>query len=150
MEAKRHVEVNDLSFLSFLAAEEVEKLSRNVSSDGHYLASLAKHLESQIAPEMGVKSLAPSVWGMYRKAINEATQLNPQDFKQLEEGLRSILRQIHEATDDATRLTKGSLERQLGESHFRTLLTFLLSLHSQLLAVRQRTGVKRATMRYRV
>jgi hypothetical protein len=147
---EKHVEVNDLSFLSFLAAEEVEKLSRNVSSDGRYLASLVKHLENQISPETGVKNLAPSAWRMYRKAINEATHLNPQDIRELDEGLRKILKDLHEATDEAAQSTKGVEQRQLGEDDLKKLLRFLLSLHSQLLAVRQQASIKRAKMRYRV
>jgi phage I-like protein len=147
---QEHVEISDLSFLSYLAAEEVDKLSRNVSSEGRYLETLAKHLERQIAPEMGVKNLAPSVWGMYRKAINEATQLNPQDFRQLDDELKSILKKLQEAKDDAKRMTKGATERHLGDAHLKTLLAFLWSLHNQLLAVRQQTGNRRATMRYRV
>ena len=150
MEVETHVEVNDLSFLSFLAAEEVEKLSRNESSDGYYLASLVQHLKSQISSEMGVKSLAPSVWGMYRKAINEATHLNPQDFLQLDAELKSILEQLQAATENATQLTKRSNERSLVDADFKKLLTFLLSLHNQFLATRQRTAIKRAKMRYRV
>jgi NTP pyrophosphatase (non-canonical NTP hydrolase) len=144
---EKHVEVNDLSFLSFLAAQEVEKLSRNVSSDGYYLSSLVQHLESQIPPDTGVKNLAPSAWKMYRKAINEATQFNPQDLRELDEGLRAILMELHEATDEAT---KDAEQRQLGQEILRKLLRFLLSLHSQLLAQRQQASLKRTKMRYRV
>ena len=148
---EKHVEVNDLSFLSFLAAEEVEKLARNVSSDGRYLASLVKHLESQISPpETGVKNLAPSAWRIYRKAINEATHFNPQDIRELDEGLRDILKDLHEATDEAVRSAKGTERRRLDENDLKKLLRFLLSLHSQLLAVRQQASLKRAKLRYRV
>ena len=140
---EKHVEVNDLSFLSFLAAQEVERLSRNVSSDGHYLSSLIKHLESQIPPDTGVKNLAPSAWRMYRKAINEATQFNPQDIRELDERLRAILKELHEAT-------KAAEQRRPGEENLQKLLRFLLSLHSQLLAQRQQASLKRAKMRYRV
>jgi hypothetical protein len=147
---EKHVEVNDLSFLSFLAAEEVEKLSRNVSSDGRYLSSLVRHLESQIPPETGVKNLAPSAWRMYRKAINEATHFNPQDIRQLDEGLRAILKELHDATDEATRSTTGAEQRQLGGENLQKLLRFLLSLHRQLLTQRQQASLKRAKMRYRV
>jgi hypothetical protein len=128
----------------------VEKLSRNVSSDGRYLASLVKHLESQISPETGVKNLAPSAWKMYRKAINEATHFNPQDIRELDEGLREILKDLHEATDEAARSAKGAERRRLGEDNLKKLLRFLLSLHSQLLAVRQQGSLKRAKLRYRV
>ena len=144
---EKHVEVNDLSFLSFLAAQEVEKLCRNVSSDGYYLSSLVQHLESQIPPDTGVKNLAPSAWKMYRKAINEATQFNPQDILELDERLRAIVQELHEATDEAT---KGAEQRQLGQDNLRKLLRFLLSLHSQLLAQRQQASLKRTKMRYRV
>jgi hypothetical protein len=147
---EKHVEVNDLSFLSFLAAEEVEKLSRNVSSDGRYLSSLVRHLESQIPPETGVKNLAPSAWRMYRKAINEATHFNPQDIPELDERLRAILKELHEATHEANRSAKGPEQSQLGEANLQKLFRFLLSLHSQLLAQRQQASLKRAKMRYRV
>lgn len=139
---EKPVEVSDLSFLSFLAAQEVERLSRNVSSDGHYLSSLIKRLESQIPPDSGVKNLAPSAWRMYRKAINAATQFNPQDIGQLDERLRAILKELHDATE-------AGEQRRIGAENLQKLLRFLLSLHSQLLAQRQQASFRRAKMRDR-
>ncbi len=87
---QKHVEVSDLSFLSFPAAQEVEKLSRDAVSETHYLSSSVKRLDYEIHPDTGVKNLAPSAWRMYCNAVNEATRLEPQDVGELDRGLQEI------------------------------------------------------------
>src|SRR5580704_8759476 len=88
-------EINDLSLLSLLAAHELEELERNEPSDGKYLSALREHLNQQMRPAReSIKNIAPSTVQLYRRAVYEATKVDPQDYSALITALDGLLKQL--------------------------------------------------------
>lgn len=139
-------EVNDLSLLSLLAAGELERIQRQEQPAGRYLSALRDRLAEQM-PGPGradVKNIAPSTVQLYRRAIREATNSDPSDFPALVKELSQILEQLRLASETARKPGNGT-KQDLG-----ALLAFLISLHGQLLAQKQRSSSNRRSNRFRV
>lgn len=140
-------EVSDLSLLSLLAAHELERLQRDESPVGHYLSALRDHLAAQMpgAGRADIKSIAPSTVELYRRAVRDATKTDPPDFPALVRELTSLLEQLKLASESVSRGKRREESSDLGP-----LLAFLLSIHGQLLAQKQRFSSGRGANRYRV
>jgi hypothetical protein len=140
-------EVKDLSLLSLLAAHELERLGRHEPSDGQYLSALRNHLSAQVGPARGdIKNIAPSTVQLYRRAILDATNVDPPDFSALVTELNRLLDQLHLASETASDDPRGL--SSLGD--LKPLLAFIVSLHGQLLAQKQRIAANRSSNNYRV
>jgi hypothetical protein len=137
-------EVNDLSLLSLLAAHELERLERREPSDGQYLSALRKYLTQQVQPaRAGIRNIAPSTVQLYRRAVRDATNIDPPDFSALVSELDRLLHQLTLASEASSRPnTKGLV-------NLNPLLAFIISLHGQLLAQKQRSASSRSSNRYR-
>jgi hypothetical protein len=142
------LEVTDLSLLSLLAAHELERLQRDEHIAGQYLSALRDQLAQQI-PEPGnadIRNIAPSTVQLYRRAVRDATNSDPPDFPALIRELTKLLEQLRVASQTFSDL-KG---RQQVTIDLQPLLAFLLSIHSQLLAQKQRPASSRGSNRLRV
>jgi hypothetical protein len=140
-------EVNDLSLLSLLAAHELERLERRESFEGRYLSALREHLTKQVAPaHSDIKNLAPSTVQLYRRAVRDATNIDPPNFSALISELDRLLHQLGLASETASR--RGQKKDVPGD--LRPLLLFITSLHGQLLAQKQRLASRRSSNKYRV
>jgi hypothetical protein len=96
-------EINDLSLLSLLAAHELERLERQEPSDGQYLSALRAHLTQQVGPaRTNIKNIAPSTVQLYRRAIRDATSIDPPDFSALVIELDRLLHQLRLASETAS------------------------------------------------
>lgn len=147
-ELEHGTEVNDLSLLSLLAAHELEGLQRNEPIDGWYLSELRDRLAEQITgPEHeDIKNIAPSTVQLYRRAVCAATNDDPADFPALVQAITSLLEQLTLASQAAPADAPG--RNLIGD--LNPLLAFVVALHSQLLAQKQRARSGRSTSRYRV
>lgn len=143
-EAKR--EVNDLSLLSLLAAHELERLQRDERPAGRYLAALRNQLAEQmpVSDRDDVRRIAPSTVQLYRRAVREATNNDPADFQALVKELDKLLEQLALAARPA----RGPQRKLI--ANLQPLLAFLLSIHEQLLAQKQRISTARGSTRFRV
>jgi hypothetical protein len=140
-------EVNDLSLLSLLAAHELERIERREPSDGQYLSALRNHLTHQVRPaRANIKNIAPSTVQLYRRAIRDATQIDPPDFSALVTELDRLLNQLQLASE--TTSNERLNENVLGD--LKPLLAFVISIHGQLLAQKQRLTSSRSSNKYRV
>jgi hypothetical protein len=140
-------EVNDLSLLSLLAAHELERLGRRETFEGQYLSALREHLTQQVAPaHADIKNLAPSTVQLYRRAVRDATNIDPPNFSALISELDRLLNQLQLASETASR--RQQRKNVLGD--LRPLLLFITSLHGQLLAQKQRLASRRSSNKYRV
>lgn len=140
-------EVSDLSLLSLLAAHELERLERSEPSDGQYLSALRDHLAELVRPARAdIKNIAPSTVQLYRRAVREATNVDPPDFSALVEALNQLLKQLGLASE--TVASNPNKRDTLGD--LKPLLAFIISLHGQLLAQKQRLASSRSSNRYRV
>jgi hypothetical protein len=139
-------EVNDLSLLSLLAAHELEQLQRDEHSEGRYLSALRDQLADQVLGpgRTDVRNIAPSTVQLYRRAVREATNNDPADFPALKQELNKLLEQLRLVSE-----TKRRSSRTI-EANLKPLLAFLLSIHGQLLAQKQRLSASRGANRFRV
>jgi hypothetical protein len=134
----RKPEINDLSLLSLLAAHELERIERREPSDGQYLSALRNHLLHQVDPAReDMKNIAPSTVQLYRRAVRDATNIDPPDFSALVKQLDHLLRQLGIASESAS--NGGGRKKAIG--NLKPLLAFVISLHGQLLAQKQRLPV---------
>ena len=139
-------EINDLSLLSLLAAHELEQLDRREHAGGQYLSALRDHLSEQVAPARAdIKNLAPSTVQLYRRAVRDATNIDPPDFSALVSELDRLLDQLKLASETASNKPKNSAIGDL-----KHLLLFIISLHGQLLAQKKRAASNRSSNKYRV
>jgi hypothetical protein len=139
-------EVHDLSLLSLLAAHEIERLERREPSDGQYLSALRDHLAHQVDPAgADIKNIAPSTVQLYRRAIRDATQIDPPDFSALVKELDRLLNLLQLASDTTS---KDRLNKN-GGGDLKALLAFVISIHSQLLAQKQRIASSRSSTKYK-
>jgi hypothetical protein len=140
-------EVHDLSLLSLLAAHEIERLERREPSDRQYLSALRDHLAHQVDPaRANIKNIAPSTVQLYRRAIRDATQTDPPDFSALVKELDRLLDLLQIASDSTI---SERLNRNGGDD-LKALLAFVISIHAQLLAQKQRIASSRSTTKYKV
>lgn len=138
-------EINDLSLLSLLAAHELERLERREESDGEYLSALRNYLAKQVGPARDdIKNLAPSTLQLYRRAIHDATSVDPPDFPTLVSQLDLLLDQLRLASEEAHQKERKK------PADLKQLLLFIISLHGQLLAQKKRAATARASNKYRV
>ncbi|MGD9738535.1 MAG: hypothetical protein AB7U48_03970 [Bauldia sp.] len=143
--AELRPDVADLSLLSLLAAHELEQIQRSEPSAGYYLAALRERLADQISPPKlaDVRNIAPGTVQLYRRAVYEATRIDPPDFQTLSTELGELLRQLNMASKSASGAAKK------GPANFAPLLAFIIALHNQLLAQKQRISRSRSH-RFRV
>ena len=140
-------EISDLSLLSLLAAHELERLERSEPSDGQYLSALRDHLAELVRPSRAdIKNIAPSTVQLYRRAVREATNIDPPDFSALVSALNHLLSQLRLVSETAA--SDPRKRNRLGD--LKPLLAFLISLHGQLLAQKQRLASSRSSNKYRV
>jgi hypothetical protein len=137
-----HARVSDLALLALLATNELQKLKANRDTDCFYVAKLFEHLSAEIpdTSERGVRRLAPSAIRVYERAIHEATNKQAAD-------LASLARMLSQFLDD---LRAASQAKKSGTVNRDRLVTFLLSLHDQLITEKQRVISKRLSSRFRV
>lgn len=141
-------EITDLSLLSLLAAHELERLNGAERFRGRYLSALRDQLAEQM-PGPGhadVRNIAPSTVQLYRRAVREATNSDPADFPALIREFARLLDQLRLACETMSDRTA----RKDVKVDVKRLLTFLLSIHSQLLAQKQRASSNRRSNRFRV
>jgi hypothetical protein len=93
-----------------------------------------------------VRHIAPSTVQLYRLAVREATNNDPADFPALVRELSRLLNQLKLASET---ISNPNAQRQVIED-LKPLLAFLLSIHSQLLAQKQRLSSSRGSHRFRV
>lgn len=139
--------VNDLSLLSLLAAHELERLDRREPSDGHYLSALRDHLTQQVGQgRADMKNIAPSTVQLYRRAVRDATNIDPPDFSTLVLELDRLLEKLRFVSE--THSNDPRKRKAFGD--LKPLLAFIISLHGQLLAQKQRSASSRSSNKYRV
>lgn len=137
--------VNDLSLLSLLAAHELERLERRERANGQYLSALRERLAQQVKPARAdIKNLAPSTVQLYRRAIRDATSVDPPNFSALVAELDRLLDQLKIASETASHRRAGKVV------DLKPLLLFIISLHGQLLAQKKRAASARTSNKYRV
>lgn len=139
-------EINDLSLLSLLAAHELERLDRREPSDGQYLSALRDRLTDQFrGSRTDIRNFAPSTVQLYRRAVCDATNTDPPDFHALKSVLDHLLDQLNLASETAT----NALSQRNEPVDLKPLLAFVISLHGQLLAQKQRSASSRSSNKYR-
>lgn len=134
----------NLSLLSLLAAHELERLERREPSGGQYLSALRDHLAEQVGPAgRGIKNISPSTVHLYRQAVLAATSIDPPDFSALVSELERLLEQLEVASKRASADPTGVS----AVGNLKPLLAFVISLHGQLLAQKQRSASNRKVVR---
>src|SRR5438876_12268812 len=95
-------EVNDLSFLALLAANEIDRLRKRETTDCHYTAVLRDRLLRQIpgSGSEGVRGLAPSALRVYRAAVKAATREPANNYDQLSGLIKALLDELSLAPSD--------------------------------------------------
>lgn len=136
------VEVRDLSFLTLLALQDADCFRRRDVTKGQYLAAFHERLHDTFdLTGSGLKTLDPSMVLIFMRALRTATGVDYNGLDELASGLRKQLVAIREMVSKNV----AGVAQDVSPDDLRSTMSFLRSLHRQLLVHKQREIAKRAT-----